>query len=115
MLPGLERFLPLIGLLATIAPLLGLLGTVTGIITSFEGMTALGSSEPRVLAGGISEALVTTATGLVIAIPVLLLHGVVAARGERLVGDAERHAANRSRRRRGRWNASLSSSARVDW
>ena len=80
-------------MLAAIAPLLGLLGTVTGIIASFETITALGSNEPRLLAGGISEALVTTATGLIVAIPVLLAHGFLAGRIDRLVADAERYAA----------------------
>jgi biopolymer transport protein ExbB len=61
--------------LGTAAPLLGLLGTVSGLVTLFKVLNQLGSNDPKVLAGGISEALVNTETGLAIAIPVLLVHG----------------------------------------
>jgi biopolymer transport protein ExbB len=92
-LPRLERFLPALGVLAGIAPMLGLLGTVTGMITTFDMITAFGNSEPGIMAGGISEALITTVAGLVIAIPVLLFHSYLSGRVERIVADAERHSA----------------------
>lgn len=92
-LPGLERFLPSIGILAAVAPLLGLLGTVTGMISTFDMITVFGSGQPRLMAGGISEALVTTATGLVIAIPILLVHSFLSSRADRLITDTERFSA----------------------
>ncbi len=92
-LPRLERFLPTIGILAGIAPLLGLLGTVTGMISTFDMITQLGTGQPRLMAGGISEALLTTATGLVIAIPVLLMHSYLSSRSDRIIADTERYAA----------------------
>ncbi|MBN2375470.1 MAG: MotA/TolQ/ExbB proton channel family protein, partial [Sedimentisphaerales bacterium] len=91
--PRLERFLSGIAILAGVAPLLGLLGTVTGMINTFNAITVFGSGQPRLMAGGISEALVTTAAGLVIAIPILLVHGWLSGRAERLVADSERYAA----------------------
>lgn len=92
-LPRLERFLPSIGILAAVAPLLGLLGTVTGMISTFDMITVFGSGQPRLMAGGISEALVTTATGLVIAIPILLVHSFLSSRADGLIADTERFAA----------------------
>jgi biopolymer transport protein ExbB len=92
-LPRLERFLPTIAILASVAPLLGLLGTVTGMILTFEMIATLGSGNPRIMAGGISQALITTASGLVVAIPILLTHSFLAARVDRLIADMERFAA----------------------
>ena len=92
-LPRLERFLPTIAMLASIAPLLGLLGTVTGMIVTFEMIATLGSGNPRIMAGGISQALITTAAGLVVAIPILLSHSFLASRVDRLVADMERFSA----------------------
>jgi biopolymer transport protein ExbB len=92
-LPKVERFLPSIGILAGVAPLLGLLGTVTGMISTFDTITIFGSGQPRLMAGGISEALITTATGLVIAIPVLLIHSFLSSRCDRLLADTERFSA----------------------
>lgn len=91
--PRLRRRLNGIAVLAAIAPLLGLLGTVTGIIHTFETISAHGNTHPGMMAGGISEALFTTAAGLIIAIPVLLIHAMLNARVERIVSDTERHAA----------------------
>jgi biopolymer transport protein ExbB len=91
--PRLRRRLNGIAVMAAIAPLLGLLGTVTGIIHTFETISAHGNTHPGMMAGGISEALFTTAAGLVIAIPVLLVHAVLSSRVDRLVSDTERHAA----------------------
>ena len=76
------------------APLLGLLGTVTGIIGTFGVIQAFGNANPSLMAGGISEALMTTATGLVVAVPILIVHSVLRGRAERIIADAERHAAS---------------------
>lgn len=92
-LPRLGRFLGGIAMLAAVAPLLGLLGTVTGIIATFDVIKGFGNANPALLAGGISEALVTTAAGLILAIPILLIHSVLKGRVERVIGDAEKHAA----------------------
>ena len=70
----LERFLNTLGTIATITPLLGLLGTVVGMIKVFAAIVTYGVGDPAVLAGGISEALVTTAAGLVVAIPCVIFH-----------------------------------------
>lgn len=71
---GLERYLSLLGTIAVISPLLGLLGTVVGIIEAFMAVTATGLNDPALLAGGISKALITTAGGLVVAIPAMVMH-----------------------------------------
>ncbi len=92
-LPRLERFLPTIAILASVAPLLGLLGTVTGMILTFEMIATLGSGNPRIMAGGISQALLTTAAGLVVAIPILLTHSFLSGRVDRVIADMERFAA----------------------
>ncbi len=88
-LPRLERFLPTLGVLAAIAPLLGLLGTVTGMINTFQIITLYGTGDPRMLSGGISEALVTTQLGLAVAVPIMLLHHVLDRRVDRILGDME--------------------------
>jgi biopolymer transport protein ExbB len=92
-LPRLQRALGGIATLGAVAPLLGLLGTVTGIIQTFGVIRVYGNANPGLMAGGISEALVTTATGLVIAIPVLLAHSVLSGRVDHLVSSAEKSAA----------------------
>lgn len=69
-----ERYLTLLGTIALISPLLGLLGTVIGIIDAFLVATATAMSDPTLLAGGISKALVTTAVGLLVAIPAMVMH-----------------------------------------
>ncbi|MCF6280806.1 MAG: MotA/TolQ/ExbB proton channel family protein [Candidatus Polarisedimenticolaceae bacterium] len=71
---GLERYLNTLGTIAAITPLLGLLGTVIGMIKVFTAIMTAGVGDPAVLAGGISEALITTATGLSVAIPALMAH-----------------------------------------
>ena len=88
----LDRYLGALGTIAAISPLLGLLGTVIGMIKVFAVITAQGVGEPRVLAGGISEALVTTAAGLTVAIPSLLFHRVLRGRVDELVVTMEREA-----------------------
>lgn len=92
-LPRLQRFLGGLALLGGIAPLLGLLGTVTGIIDTFRVIHAFGNSDASMMAGGIAEALTTTATGLIIAVPIFVVHGLLKGRAESIVSDAERSAA----------------------
>lgn len=75
--PTLESGVGFIKLLATVAPLLGLLGTVTGMIATFNAITLFGTGDPKLMAGGISQALVTTVLGLVVAIPLLFGHSIV--------------------------------------
>ena len=93
-LPALHRFLGTITVLGAIAPLLGLLGTVTGIIHTFTVIKTYGNSNPTFLAGGISEALITTATGLIIAIPILLMHSILSGKAATIVSDAEKYSAS---------------------
>ncbi len=69
----LDRHLPLIGVLAAVAPLLGLLGTVTGMVHTFQIITEFGNSNPMLMADGISEALITTQSGLLVAFPLVLI------------------------------------------
>jgi biopolymer transport protein ExbB len=83
--PSLERGNTLIKVLSAVAPLLGLLGTVTGMIQVFQQITLFGTGDPRIMAGGISQALVTTVIGLCVAIPLLLLHSIVSSRSKSLV------------------------------
>lgn len=85
--PSLDRFGTVIFVVAAVAPLLGLLGTVTGMIATFEIITEFGTGDPKMLSGGISEALITTQLGLVVAIPAVLLGNLLKARGT-VVGDA---------------------------
>ncbi|MEL7399415.1 MAG: MotA/TolQ/ExbB proton channel family protein, partial [Pseudomonadota bacterium] len=75
--PALERGHNFIKLLAAISPLLGLLGTVTGMILTFQAISLFGSGDPKLMASGISQALVTTVLGLVVAIPLLFGHSLV--------------------------------------
>jgi len=88
-LPRLEKFLPTLQVLAAIAPLLGLLGTVTGMINTFQAITVYGAGDPRMMSGGISEALITTKLGLTVAIPIILLHTWFARRVDTIIGDME--------------------------
>jgi biopolymer transport protein ExbB len=83
--PILEKGLPMIKLLAAVAPLLGLLGTVTGMIATFQSISLFGTGDPKLMAGGISQALVTTMLGLCVAIPLLFLHSLLASRSKILV------------------------------
>ncbi len=92
-LPGLQRFLSGLAVLGSVAPLLGLLGTVTGIIQTFGVIKVFQTTDPSLLAGGISEALVTTATGLVVAIPILLIHSALRGKVDGIIGESEKHAA----------------------
>jgi biopolymer transport protein ExbB len=88
----LERYLNALGTIAAISPLLGLLGTVIGMIKVFAAITANGVGNPGVLAGGISEALITTAAGLCVAIPALIGYRYLRGRIEGLVVQMEKEA-----------------------
>lgn len=83
--PRLQRFLLFLKIIAVVAPLMGLLGTVTGMIQTFQAITLFGTGDPTLMAGGISQALVTTVLGLVVAIPIVLLHTVVSGRSKRIL------------------------------
>lgn len=85
----LERFLPFVAISAASAPLLGLLGTVTGIINTFKLITVSGSGDVKSLSGGISEALITTEFGLIVAIPSLLLHAFLSRKARGVVNKME--------------------------
>ncbi|MEN8792098.1 MAG: MotA/TolQ/ExbB proton channel family protein [Lentimonas sp.] len=90
--PRLERFLAFIALTAAAAPLLGLLGTVTGMIKTFNLITIFGTGDAKSLSSGISEALVTTELGLVVAIPALIAHGLLSRVTRQKLGDMEQTA-----------------------
>lgn len=85
----LEEFVPVIHTVSTVAPLLGLLGTITGMIKSFEAISQFGTGDPQAVSKGISEALITTATGLTIAIPSILAYSFFRRRVEKLLDDLE--------------------------
>ncbi|MDA8674611.1 MotA/TolQ/ExbB proton channel family protein [Gammaproteobacteria bacterium] len=78
--PPLEKNLSVIKLLAAVAPLLGLLGTVIGMIETFQAITLFGTGDPKLMAGGISQALVTTMLGLIAAVPLLFVHNILDSR-----------------------------------
>ena len=88
----LERGLPFLALTATTGPLLGLLGTVTGMIATFKLISSFGSGDPKMLASGISEALMATATGMGVAIPALLLHAFLSRKAKSILGSMEQTA-----------------------
>lgn len=88
----LERNLGVLGTLAAIAPLIGLLGTVWGIMRAFSDMAITGSAAPSVVAAGVAEALVTTAAGLVVAVPALMLYNYFTRRMNVMLTVAENHA-----------------------
>ncbi|MFC1503634.1 MotA/TolQ/ExbB proton channel family protein, partial [Pseudomonadota bacterium] len=79
---SLEKGLSMLKLLAALAPMLGLLGTVTGMIETFQVITQFGNGDPKVMAGGISMALITTVLGLVAAIPLLLAHNILSTQAD---------------------------------
>jgi len=85
----LNRLLPFVAVCAASAPLLGLLGTVTGIISTFKLITVFGSGDVKTLSGGISEALITTEFGLIVAIPSLLLHAFLSRKARGVIGQME--------------------------
>ncbi len=83
--PRLERGLITLAILAAIAPMLGLLGTVSGMIETFQAITLFGTGDPKLMSGGISQALVTTELGLAVAIPLLLIHSGLSSKSNRLI------------------------------
>ncbi|KOR30597.1 biopolymer transporter ExbB [Achromatium sp. WMS2] len=89
---SLDRYLNALGTIAAISPLLGLLGTVTGMIQAFNIITVTGVGNPTLLAGGIGEALITTAAGLIVAIPSLVFHRYLNGLVDRLALDMEAQA-----------------------
>jgi biopolymer transport protein ExbB len=84
-LPSIESGINIIKIFAAIAPLLGLLGTVLGMIMTFQQITLFGTGDPRLMAGSISMALVTTAQGIIAALPLILMHSIVAGRSKSIV------------------------------
>lgn len=91
-LPRVEAGLSVLAILGAVAPLLGLLGTVTGMINTFRVITLFGTGDPKLMSGGISEALVTTELGLMVAIPIMLAHTFLSRRSDHIVGDMEQKA-----------------------
>ncbi|MCD8483809.1 MAG: DUF3450 family protein [Verrucomicrobia bacterium] len=87
--PKLERFLPFVAVVAATAPLLGLLGTVTGMIRTFKLITIVGTGDARALSSGISEALITTKWGLIVAIPSLIMHALLSRKAKNVVSSME--------------------------
>jgi len=92
--PKLERGISIIAVTASVAPLLGLLGTVTGMINTFKAITVFGTGDPKTLSGGISEALITTEYGLIVAIPTLLISAYLSRKANGLIGDMEKLSLN---------------------
>ncbi len=84
-MPGLTKGLLFIKVISVVAPLMGLLGTVVGMIKTFQVITLYGAGDPKMMAGGISQALVTTVLGLVVAIPMVLLHTIVSGQSRKIV------------------------------
>ncbi len=84
-IPEIQSGLPMIKLVAAVAPLLGLLGTVTGMIETFQSITLFGTGDPKLMAGGISQALMTTVLGLVVAIPVLFIFSILTSQSKRII------------------------------
>jgi len=92
-IPRIERGVTTLKLLGAVAPLLGLLGTVVGMIETFQSITLFGTGDPKLMANGISQALVTTALGLIVAIPMLLLFNIVSSKAKWIIGILEEQAA----------------------
>ena len=90
--PAITRGLSFIKITAALAPLMGLLGTVTGMIITFQAITLFGAGDPKLMAGGISQALVTTVLGLTVAIPTLMLHNILYTRSKRITDVLEQEA-----------------------
>lgn len=84
-MPGLTKGLLFIKVISVVAPLMGLLGTVTGMIKTFQVITLYGAGDPKLMAGGISQALMTTVLGLVVAIPMVLIHTLVSGQSRKII------------------------------
>ena len=91
--PSIESGLNLLKIIAMVAPLLGLLGTVTGMIITFQMITLFGAGDPKAMAGGISQALITTVLGLVVAIPTVLMHTLVNGKAQGILHVLEEQSA----------------------
>jgi biopolymer transport protein ExbB len=91
--PKLERFQSLLKVIAGVAPLMGLLGTVVGMIRTFQTITLFGTGDPKLMADGISQALVTTAEGLIVAIPLVFLHSLISSRSREIIEILEEQSA----------------------
>ncbi|MEI6896170.1 MAG: MotA/TolQ/ExbB proton channel family protein [Psychromonas sp.] len=91
--PRLERGSSVLKVLAAIAPMMGLLGTVTGMIGTFQSITLFGTGDPKLMAGGISMALITTVMGLIAALPLLLIHSLLHSRANALINILEQQSA----------------------
>lgn len=89
--PGITKWIMIIKIIAVVAPLLGLLGTVTGMIQTFQAITLYGAGDPQTMAGGISQALVTTVLGLVVAIPSVFLHWLTSSKAKVIEETLEEH------------------------
>lgn len=100
--PAIEIGLPVLKIIAMVAPLLGLLGTVTGMIIVFQAITVYGAGDPKAMAGGISSALVTTVLGLIVAIPMLLLHTLLLGKAKKILHVLEEQSAGIIASRTGR-------------
>lgn len=91
--PRLERFLSLLKIIAVAAPLMGLLGTVIGMILTFQAITLFGTGDPKLMAGGISQALVTTVLGLLVAIPTVFMHSIASTMAKGVIHTLEEQSA----------------------
>jgi len=91
--PKVDRGISLIKMFAAIAPLMGLLGTVIGMIMTFQTITLFGTGDPKIMAGNISLALVTTALGLICALPLILIHSIIAGRSKSVLQKLDEQSA----------------------
>ena len=91
-LPLLERNMSALQILGMVSPLMGLLGTVTGMIATFQMITLYGTGDPKIMSGGISEALITTEYGLIVAIPIILAHGYLQGKIDGIINTLEEKA-----------------------
>lgn len=98
-IPRLERGQGIIKVIAGVAPLLGLLGTVVGMIKTFQSITLFGTGDPKLMADGISQALVTTVEGLIVAIPMVFMHAIVSGKSRALIEILEEQSAGMIARR----------------
>lgn len=91
--PTIDRGINLIKMFAAIAPLMGLLGTVIGMILTFQTIMLFGTGDPKIMAGNISLALVTTALGLIAALPLILVHSIVAGKSKAVLHKLDEQSA----------------------
>lgn len=89
-LEGIERHLHVIGIISAVAPMIGLLGTVTGMIEAFNQMAVQGAGDPQLIAGGISKALITTAAGLIVAIPSMVTYNLLTTKANQISEEIDK-------------------------